>query len=263
MPRVSVVMPVYNGSKYLRESLMSVINQTYKDWECIIYDDNSSDDSAAIINSIIKENDQFIYLHSDQNVGAAEARNKCINVARGEYIAILDCDDIAFEDRFSQQVDFLDQNSQYDFVGSNVIYFGEGLKSYESTYKPFEIKNVSFRSGMPIVHSTLMIKKSLIVEVGKYPNFRRVQDYAMLMNVSANGSIGYLLQPVMVKYRIDEGNYKRRTIKSRIIEVKIRLQGYKKMNYPLNHYLYAFKPLLSAVIPTSAMKWYHQKNKRC
>ena len=258
-PKVSVIMPVYNGEDFIVESLDSIKNQSYLYWECIIFNDNSLDASEDIILDFIKNDNRFVYIKSDENVGAAQARNRCIDVAKGKYIAILDCDDLAMTDRFMKQVHFLDNEKMYGFVGSNVMYFENQEKEFMGTFKNKDIQKKDFRSGMPLVHSTLLIKKEILDDIGGYPNYRRVQDYAMLMNASSQGYIGHIIDDVLVKYRIDKDNYRRRTLKSRFTEVKIRINGYKNMKYPKIYYIYIFKPILSALIPVTLMKEYHKR----
>ena len=108
MPTISVIMSVYNGESYLKDSIDSILNQTFNDFEFIIVNDNSNDSSKEIILSYADE--RIIYLENKQNIGLASSLNKAIKKAKGIFIARMDDDDISYADRFRLQVDFLESN---------------------------------------------------------------------------------------------------------------------------------------------------------
>ena len=105
---VSVIMPCYNSEKYIRESIESVQRQTYKNWELIVIDDGSKDSSATIVRAFV-EKDSRIKLLKQKNAGSASARNNGIREAEGQYIALLDSDDIWFEDFLKEQIEFMNE----------------------------------------------------------------------------------------------------------------------------------------------------------
>ena len=112
---ISVILPVYNGSEYLTESIDCILNQTYSNFEFIIIDDGSTDDSAAIIANYT---DVRIRFYSQQNQGLASTLNRGISLANGNYIARQDQDDVSLPNRFAQQVAFLEANPEYGMVGT-------------------------------------------------------------------------------------------------------------------------------------------------
>ncbi len=114
-PIISVVMSVYNGDKYLREEIESILNQTFKDFEFIIVNDGSTDKSLEIIKSY---NDPRIVIIDQENTGLAKALNNGINIAKGRYIARMDQDDISNPERFEKQIEFLENLSEYVAIGS-------------------------------------------------------------------------------------------------------------------------------------------------
>lgn len=257
-PKVSIIIPVFNGERYIIECFEALINQTYSNWECIIFNDNSFDKSEDIINEYIQKDFRFKYIKSNLNIGAGMARNECIKIARGEYIAIQDIDDISLNNRIEDQVKFLDSNLEFGFVTSNNSYFDENSEFSYFTSSCVLDKN-SFIKGMPFAHTSLMIRTNILKVVNGYPKYRRIQDYSMMMEVISKGYIGFKMDNILVKYRVGLENYKRRTIESRFLEVKIRFSGYKKMNVHFRYYFYILKPLFSALFPKKIMEMYHKK----
>ncbi len=115
-PRVTVLMSVYNGEKYLREAIDSILNQTFKDFEFLIIDDGSTDSSADIIRSYTDFRIRLI--QNEKNIGLTRSLNKGLKLAKGEYIARMDVDDISLPIRFEKQVSFLDKYEDVKLVGS-------------------------------------------------------------------------------------------------------------------------------------------------
>lgn len=118
MPKVSVIMPLYNAEKYVEKAIYSILQQTCSDFELILIDDQGSDKTIEIARSII--DDRIVYVCNEENLGIAKSRNKGINQAQGDYIALMDDDDIAPLDRLEKEVNFLDCHSEYDVVGGRM-----------------------------------------------------------------------------------------------------------------------------------------------
>lgn len=120
-PLVSVIMPVYNSSKYLKEAIDSILDQTYKNFELIIIDDGSSDNSVEIIKNY--NSAKIIFLQNDKNIGVSATRNKALDLVQGKYIALMDSDDISPLYRLEKQVDFLEKNTDYGLIGGHYESF--------------------------------------------------------------------------------------------------------------------------------------------
>lgn len=120
---VSIIMPTYNGEKYLNETIMSVLNQSYKNWELIIIDDYSTDNTRHILQELSDSRINVYY--NDKNEGIAYTRNKGITLARGEYIALLDQDDIYSQDKLYRQVSYLEKHKDIDIVGAKVQWIDD------------------------------------------------------------------------------------------------------------------------------------------
>lgn len=156
MPKISVVMPTYNAEKFLRESVDSILSQTYRDFELLIIDDNSKDHTREIINSY---KDERIKLINGDCKGLPAALNKGILAAKGEYIARMDADDISLPERFEEQVNFLDKHPDISLVGSWQKYIGFDSSTHKPLQFPEQVK-VSMLFGCELCHSTVMFRKN-------------------------------------------------------------------------------------------------------
>jgi glycosyltransferase involved in cell wall biosynthesis len=127
--KVSIVIPLYNKSRWISQTLMSVANQTYKNWECIIVDDGSSDDSLEIVKKFALENKGEWRIFSQSNSGQAVARNFGISLARGKYIALLDADDLWLPSKLTKQIDYLEKHEDVDIIFCSYVIFEESLEN--------------------------------------------------------------------------------------------------------------------------------------
>ena len=123
-PFISIIMPVFNGEKTISNSIQSVLNQTYKNWELILIDDGSSDQTISIIQSYIHQDSRIIFLQNRQNLGVSYTRNKGIAKSSGNWIAFLDSDDQWHPDKLKKQVRVIERNPKVDLVytGSSFFY---------------------------------------------------------------------------------------------------------------------------------------------
>jgi glycosyltransferase involved in cell wall biosynthesis len=173
---VSIVMPVYNGQNFLNYSINSIISQTYKNFELIIVNDNSKDNSEKIINSFCKLDKRIRYFSFKKKIGLIKCLNLGISKSQGYYIARMDVDDFSYPERLKVQVDFLKKNNSIDLVGSQAKYFGnisffsKLVPSNKDDCKSFII----FKN--PFIHSSILIKKKILKFLGNYKNYY-TEDY--------------------------------------------------------------------------------------
>lgn len=151
MPRVSVIMPSYNKEKYIARSITSILNQTYRDFELLIIDDASTDGSVEIIRSF--DDERIRFYQNEENVGMAANRNIGIEKAEGEFIALLDADDISTVDRLEKEVQFLDDNPDIDVVFGAFDEIDENDTVRISYYVP--LKNPAFIKARLLVQNVV------------------------------------------------------------------------------------------------------------
>ncbi|HUB94577.1 MAG TPA: glycosyltransferase [Stellaceae bacterium] len=207
MPKVSVVTAVYNGGKYLEETLRSILDQTFDDFEYVLVDDGSTDNSVEIIRSI---GDPRIRLFvNDQNRRLVYTRNRGIAEARGEFIALTDHDDISLPTRFAEQVRCLDANPAYGLVATWYDYINlTGVPVRKRAYRryaPEECK-VSLLYRNLYGNSTLMIRRTALPDPPYAPEFPLCEDYDFIAQVAKKHPI-WMLPEVLVKYRLTTGSY--------------------------------------------------------
>ena len=201
MPKISVIMPVYNGEKYLKEAIQSVLDQTYKDFEFIIIDDGSTDDTEKVINSF---SDERIRIYKLNHAGIVKALNKGLEVAQGEYIIRSDADDISLPERFQKLLDYMEENGRVGVCGSWAISMnGKGEEVGKMKYPPIENEEIKKYSLFhnPFIHPSVIFRKKTVDEVGGYRNFKHNEDYELWTRVLKDHE-GHNLSEVLLKYRI-------------------------------------------------------------
>lgn len=205
-PLVSVLMPVYNAERYVAQAVESILNQTFQDFELIIIDDGSTDRSLEVLQRYAAQ-DQRIHLTHSENCGIAKTTNKMLSQAAGEFVALMDNDDIAFPDRLAQQVDLL--KSQPNVVGvSGAVQFIDEQGRLLLTESPVpqddqEIQSLllsGYANNFP--HPCAMLRRAALVEIGGYNEALVVAaDLDMMLRIGEVGKLMNLKQPIL-QYRV-------------------------------------------------------------
>lgn len=257
-PQVSVIMPVLNGGHYIEQAILSIINQTYQNFEFLIIDDGSTDKSWQIIMGFQEKYPKKIKCFKlPKHIGTFAATNFAIKKSNGEFIALMDCDDIAYPTRFEKQVTYLVNNPDVIVVGSHVKIINEKGKvtgkkrlptSYEKIYKAFGIFH-------PMVHPVCMVRKYLPNgKVYRYINkFGVNDDYNTFFSILRLGKF-INLDEYLLSYRIHNNNHSIKNIRKIFLNsLKIRIEASKKYNYNYSLtdiLLIFFQALFILVIPS-------------
>ncbi len=170
-PLVSIVIPLFNKLDWISETINSVVNQTYKNWECIIIDDGSTDGSFELVTSLTEKYPGNWRIVRQSNSGQSVARNRGIEISSGNYVALLDADDIWFADKLSRQVEFLNANKDVDLLFTSYVIFEESLT------KPFRYVRFKSAEGMilrwlqmlgfgGLIESTGLVRRSFFEKQG-------------------------------------------------------------------------------------------------
>lgn len=259
MPKISVIMGVYNEGKsnYLKSAINSILNQKFTDFEFIICDDGSTDNTYEIIEEMIKSDSRIILIRNNENLGLAASLNKCLTLAKGEYIARMDSDDISKDIRFERQVEFLNLNNEYDFVGSNSELFdSNGVWGKRNCKEKPEKKDLAF--GSQFMHPTIMVRKQVYDCLNGYrvsKETTRAEDYDFFMRSYGKKFKGYNIQEYLFMYREDEISYKKRTYINRIYECIVRFKGFREMKLNLVYYIFILKPLILGLLPCKLIRF--------
>lgn len=205
MPLVSIIMPSYNSSAHITSSIESVVRQTLGDWELIICDDGSDDDSLDIAIAFSNTDARIKVFENTNKKGAAGARNTCLSEACGRYVAFLDSDDLWYEDKLELQIEFMRNNSfSFTFTYHEVIdEQGVLLKSYKAPRK-VDLKVMKYANFVPCL--TAVYDSEVLGKVSQ-PEIKKRNDFALWLKIlSINQDMcAYCLPVVTAKYR--ENNY--------------------------------------------------------
>lgn len=239
--KISVIMPVYNGEKYLREAIDSILNQTFSDFEFIIINDCSADSTEDIIKSY--DDSRIIYIKNEENLGVAETLNKGLEIAKGEYIARMDADDISLPTRFEKQVNYMENNLSCMLCGSNMNLFGGLTGKTTVPISDTQIRaNLLFAS--PFAHPTTFIRHSFIRQNNlKYKKeYEGVEDYALWLDFAClNIGTMYNFAESLLNYRLHPSQVTKKnpSLQKEEAERKIKLRAIeyitnkKKLDFPI------------------------------
>ncbi|MFJ1626559.1 glycosyltransferase family 2 protein [Marinilactibacillus psychrotolerans] len=202
---VSIVTPVYKAEKYIKETIQSVLNQTYENFELILIDDCSPDNSAIVIKDIAKKDSRIKYVKLEKNSGAAVARNKGIELAQGRYIAFIDSDDKWYPEKLDKQINFMEDNKvAFTYTKFEMINDDGSLKN-EAAKLPEKLNYKGLLKNTAIACSTVVIDRKLIGDFSM-PLVRKGQDTATWLKILRNYEYAYLVNQTLNQYRLVEGS---------------------------------------------------------
>lgn len=205
MPKVSVLMPVYNAEQYLARAIDSIIAQTFKDWELILIDDGSCDDIMSVLSKY--DDERIYYVKNPVNMGLIKTLNRGIDYCEGEYIARMDADDISHPDRLKYQVDFMDKHPQYLMCGTNATVIDnneqETGKIRNLTDNNFLQINLLF--SPPFVHPSVIVRTE-VLQTNRYDErYKHVEDYELWCRIARLGKVANISK-ALLQYRWHDSN---------------------------------------------------------
>lgn len=206
-PKVSILMSVYNGACFLREAIDSILNQSFGDFEFIIVDDGSNDNTWEILSEYSFRDKRIILLQNKTNIGLTKSLNRCLSVSRGLYIARQDDDDISLYDRLKKQVDYLDNHTDVILVSGNYDRIDENNRLIKSMKLDCDDKTIlwhltfyNYIGG----HSQVMFRRDKAIKLGGYSeSFTHAQDYDLWLRLSKIGKIA-IIRDTILKYRVHD-----------------------------------------------------------
>lgn len=200
--KVSIITPAYNSESYILETIESVVNQTYQNWEMIIVDDCSNDNTRSIIKNAMKDDKRIKLIPLDTNSGAAVARNTGLKASKGRFIAYLDADDLWYPQKLEKQTSFMLEKKICFSCTSYEVIDNEGVDKGKYVYMKDSLNYQGFLTNNLIQTVGVMVDLSYISkDVLKMPNMRRRQDAATWLQILKNGKKCYGITEVLAKYR--------------------------------------------------------------
>lgn len=266
-PEISVIMGIYNCEATLAEAIECIVNQTFINWEIVLCDDGSSDKTYYIADQYrAKYPDKIILLKNDQNRGLNVTLNRCLSVAKGRYIARMDGDDRCSCLRFEKELAAFQRNPDLSIVSTDMEYFDESGIWGCISHPTYPVAK-DFLYGTPFCHAPCLVKREAYDAVGGYSEadrLLRVEDYHLWIKMYKKGFIGENIHENLYQMRDDRNAYARRKMKYRMNEAYVRCLAVKELKLPIFGYIYALRPILVGLLPTSIYDFLHKRNlRRC
>ncbi len=260
---VSVIMGIYNipSKEVLEMSINSILKQTYKNFEFIIIDDGSTNDTFLWAKALTKNDSRVILKKNEKNMGLVKTLNKALKLSKGKYIARMDGDDYCSLDRLEKQIMFLNNNKEYGLVGCNMNKFDENGIWGERISSEI-VKKDDFLFTSPISHATILTYKECYDIVNGYREAwetTRNEDYDIFMRMFSKGIKMYTIQEKLYFFREDNDCYNRRKYRYRLCECIVRLKGFYILGLYPKAILYVIKPLVVGFIPKKLLKKIHKR----
>lgn len=272
VPVVSIVMPTYNRVDMLEKAIESVFDQSFQDWELIIIDDASTDDTEKRMTALHEKEERVNYMRIPRitGKGISEYLNIGLRNARGKYIGRIDDDDVwCHKDKLKLQVKFLDENPDYVVVGGGVILVddkGDELFRYLKKETDKEIRSFALFSN-PFTHATVLFRKDVALELGGYKNIKHVEDMELWLRMGKIGKL-YNMKEYFITYMTAGQNKsfleQRENSRTVVDVVKMHGKDYPNFNkaFLLNYtqYMYSFLPVFFKKRLQSFMYYFKRKN---
>ena len=256
--KISILMGSYNSQKTIDATINSILAQSFTDWEFIICDDGSSDQSYKQLEKF-KDDARFIILKNEENKGLAFTLNHCLRFASGKYIARQDADDLSSPDRLKIQFEYLESHPNVDVLGTQAELIDDQGRTWGELVYPLHptIKDWVIKSS--VIHATILAKRDLILGMQGYNTQAiRVEDYELWFRLLEKKATFETIPEKLYKIHWTLKDYGRKKYKDRVREAYCRLKGYQRIKAPFWAYLYVLKPLVLGLLPGKLLKVLHE-----
>lgn len=258
---ISVLMAVYNCENTLAEAVECIIKQTYENWELILIDDCSIDNTYAKALELSQNDNRIKVFRNEKNLTLAPTLNRCLRMAKGEYTARMDGDDVCDITRFEKEAEILNNHPEYSVVSCNMKLYDQNGNFGLVTYKENPQKS-DFVNGSPICHAGCMMRRAVLEDLNGYSESRkveRIEDYDLWIRLYEKGYKAYNIQEPLYSMREDRNAVKRKKYKFRVTEYQLKRRMCRTFELPLKYKLKAFKPLIVGLMPSSLYSALHRK----
>lgn len=259
--KVSVLMGIYNCAETLPQAVAAIQKQTYSNWELILCDDGSTDNTYEVAQALAAKDDRIILLRNEKNLGLNQTLNNCLAAATGDYIARMDGDDDCLPERFERQVALLEAEPQFQITSSPIILFDENGEWGKTSLREFPTpEDVVERTA--ISHAAVMLRKECMNAVGGYTVSKRtmrVEDVDLWIKLYEKGYRCRNIQQPLYKMRNDQNAFSRRKYIYRINSTYVRLRGCRMLHLGPKSYLKAFYPMIIGLVPAQVRQTIRKK----
>jgi len=259
-PIVSVIMPAYNAEKYIEKSIVSILEQTFKEYEFIIIDDCSKDETWTVICDFARKDSRIVALKNTLNLGIAGNRNKGVSLAKGKYVMWQDADDVSMPLRLENQYKFMESNEEVGIVGGFLEFFDDNGSTSIRKYAPDDktLRKNIFRYS-PVAQPAAMIRKTCLDEFGEYDlKYPPAEDLDMSFRIGTKYKFANL-QEIVLKYRENLGSAtftRLKTIELNTIEIRRKYsKGYAYKMTCFDKLYNLIQNISIYIIPTKMKIW--------
>jgi glycosyltransferase involved in cell wall biosynthesis len=249
-PRVSVNISVYNGERYVAQAVDSILNQTFTDFELVIIDDGSTDGTAEILASY---DDPRVHTYSQDNRGISRSRNRALSLSKGDYVAVMDADDVSLPKRLELQVGWLDAHQDVGVLGT-AARMVDDLRHREWYHRPpLDDEQLRHRliRGNPFIHSSVTLRRKVLEAVGGYNEaYPYIVDYELFVRLAEVTRLANLPEVLVTHhYRLGSVSTTRRNELPRLwLRMRTRYEAFRRFDYPFYEALYILQPILFTLI---------------
>ncbi|WP_072550368.1 MULTISPECIES: glycosyltransferase [Candidatus Fukatsuia] len=204
-PRVSIIIPTFNEPlATLERSLKSIFEQSFIDFECIVIDESTDSDRADFCKQLCSQDSRFIYVNPQKRIGLAASLNLALQMARADWVARFDSDDICMPDRIAQQVEFLSKNKDVDVLGGAIEIVDDSLNRVGFKFYPEAHNEIIRKSHFinPLAHPTVMFRRNTVLDSGGYdPRFKYGEDLELWLRLINKNAKFANLDKILIQYR--------------------------------------------------------------
>lgn len=260
-PVISVIMGIYNCGDTLSEAIECIVNQTFSDWELIMCDDGSNDDTYEIaISYKEKYPEKIIVLQNEKNRGLNYTLNKCLKQAKGKYIARMDGDDRCDKERFAIEINVLEKEPEIAIVSTDMEFFDESGVWGKISHPEYPVPE-DFVKESPFCHAPCMVKREAYMKVKGYSvsdKLLRVEDYHLWIKMYKCGYRGKNIHKCLYQMRDDRNAYSRRSFKNRLNEYYVKRLAIRTFRLKKWNYLLALRPIIVGLLPNCVYDKLHK-----
>ncbi len=258
IPQISVIMGIYNSNnkEEVLKSIKSIQDQTFTNWECIICEDGSEDDTYLFLQEHFHDDERIILIQNKTNRGLCFSLNHALEKVRAPYIIRQDTDDYSRRDRFERLYSYMEEHQEIDVLGTGMVMY-DNLGEWGSyKIRTVRAQKEDFLIGTVVAHPSVIMKTESLRKCGGYrvaPETRRCEDYDLFMRMYAAGCVICNIKDELYYYKADREGNKRKFINV-VNECVVRYKGYKNLEMGLIGIPYVFKPIIMFLVPSFIRK---------
>lgn len=259
---ISVIMGVYNAEATVKRAITSILQGNYTDVEFIAVDDCSTDGTLSVLEELAREDSRLTILCNAENRGLAHSLNRAIEIAKGEYIARQDADDVSAPDRLELSLAYLEDHPELSFMGTAARLVDLDGRLWGSRFYPEKVDVPVLVKYNPFVHPTMLFRTQVLRAVNGYREGKatlRCEDYDLAFRLYANGFVGGNLPKMLLDYTESTDSAARHSFQTRLNEHRVRLHGSHAVKGGIRGFVWSFKPLALLLLPRNTYNKMHNK----